>query len=424
VDADGRRDWFVRLLVVTFLNQALLAAVRPMVSYRAVALGAGALELGIVGAGFGFASLLLAIPLGRWTDRWGTFPVLAAGVALNTVSTASLLWIDSIAGLVVSQVLLGVGQLCVALASQTLVGGGRSRLSSDARFGAFTAVISIAQFVTPSGAGLLAGSDFSRHLMGADDAYGTSGVFLVSSAFGLVSLSLVLSLAHWTRRGPAGARAGRPPRRSRSAERAGRIPIRQVLGIEGMPQALVASALVFTSIDVITVYLPAYGEESGLSIEVVTLLLTARAGGSIAGRVLLIPLIALIGRRWTLILSVLVPAAALATFPLVHSEIVLFALAAVAGAGLGIGQPVTLAWAVQRTPPAAHGTAVALRIAAMRLSQGAIPPAVGAIAVGAGLGIVFPILSATLLVVAVTVATASFRGEDPESVEPVDDGVV
>ncbi len=420
VDADGRRDWFVRLLVVTFLIQALLAAVRPMVSYRAVALGGGALELGIVGAGFGFVSLLLAIPMGRWTDRWGTFPVLAAGAALNTVSTASLLWIDSIAGLFVSQVLLGVGQLCVAIASQTLVGGGRSRLSSDARFGAFTVVVSIAQFVTPSGAGLLAGSDFAHHLMGEVDAYGTSGVFLVSAAFGLISLGLVLSLARWNRRG-AGCRGRRRPKRGRSTERAERIPLRQVLGIEGMPQALVAGALVFTSIDVITIYLPAYGEESGLSIEFVTLLLTARAGGSIAGRVLLIPLIARFGRRWTLILSVLVPAAALATFPLVHSETVLFALATVAGAGLGIGQPVTLAWAVRSTPSAAHGTAVGLRIAAMRLSQGAIPPAVGAIAVGAGLGIVFPILSATLLVVAVTVATTSFRGEDPES---VDDGVV
>ena len=417
MDADGRRDWFVRLLVISFLNQALIAAVRPMVSYRAVALGAGAFELGIVGAGFGFASLLLAIPMGRWTDRWGTFPVLVAGAALNTVSTASLLWTDSIAGLVVSQVLLGVGQLCVAVASQTLVGGGRSRLSSDARFGAFTVVISIAQFVTPFGAGLLAGSHFAGHLMGADDVYGTSGVFIVSAVIGVVSLGIVLSLAHWNRRGEAGS----PTRRNRNAQRPKSIPLRQVLGIEGMPQALVASALVFTSIDVITVYLPAYGEESGLSIEFVTLLLTARAGGSIAGRVLLIPLIGIIGRRWTLIVSVLIPAAALAAFPLVHSEIALLTLAAVAGAGLGIGQPVTLAWAVQRTPPAAHGTAVGLRIAAMRLSQTAIPPVVGAIAVGAGLDIVFPIVSASLIVVAVTVATASFRGEDPD---PVDDGVV
>lgn len=406
MEADRRGDWFARLLVVTFFVQCLLAAVRPMVSYRAVALDGGALELGVVGASFGVVSLLLAIPMGRWTDRWGTFPVLIAGAALNTAATAWLLWIDSIAVLVASQALLGVGQLCVAVASQTLIGNGRSRLSRDARFGAFTVVVSAAQFVAPFGAGLLAGSGLARGWFGHDDVYGTSAVFLVATVLGAVSVLIVLGLATWRRR-------DRRPARPTAAPSSARVPLRQVASIPGMPQALVAAALVFTSIDVITVYLPAYGVEAGLSVETVALLLTARAGGSIVGRAVLVPLITRAGRRAVLIGSVLVPAGCLVAFPLFDSVVALVVLSAVAGAGLGLGQPVTLAWAVQQTPVAVHGTAVGLRLAAMRLAQTAIPPAVGAVAAVAGVAVIFPVLCAMLVLVAGTVATASFD-EPPE----------
>jgi MFS family permease len=402
MEADRRSDWFIRLLVVTLLVQCLLSAVRPMVSFRALALGAGSLELGALGAAFGLVSLLLAVPVGGWTDRWGTFPVLVLGVALNMVSSAALLWIRSIPGLIASQAVLGVGQLCVAVASQTLIAKGRSRLSYDTRFGLFTVTVSIAQFAAPLAAGVLAGSGLAERLPGRADAYGTSAVFVASTTVGILALGVMLSM---------GARRTQRSRRS-AAQRSRRAPIRQVLSIDGMPQAVVASAFVFTTVDVITVYLPAYGVEAGLSVETVALLLSVRAGGSIVGRALLIPLATRSDRRYLLGGSALLSAACLLAFPFVDVLGVLVALVGIAGAGLGVGQPMTMVWAVRQTPPSVRGAAVGLRIAAMRLGQSAIPPLIGAAAAVSSMVIIFLAMAAMLAGVAAAATSMPLDQED------------
>ena len=54
------------------------------------------------------------------------------------------------------------------------------------------------------------------------------------------------------------------------------------------------------------------------------------------------------------------------------------------GLGLGVGQPLTMAWLATSAPPGLRGRAMSLRLTGNRLGQVLIPSAVGAVAVGVG----------------------------------------
>src|SRR5690349_16963833 len=80
--ADGRPAWVAQVTLVTIVAAvAVMAAAmaRPMVTYRALGLGASPLEIGIVQAAYSVLPMLMAITLGRWVDRVGERRVLALG---------------------------------------------------------------------------------------------------------------------------------------------------------------------------------------------------------------------------------------------------------------------------------------------------------------------------------------------------------
>ena len=56
----------------------------------------------------------------------------------------------------------------------------------------------------------------------------------------------------------------------------------------------------------------------------------------------------------------------------------------VMGLGLGVGQPVTMAWLAESSPPGMRGRAMSLRLVGNRAGQLLIPSAVGLVAAGLG----------------------------------------
>jgi hypothetical protein len=71
------------------------------------------------------------------------------------------------------------------------------------------------------------------------------------------------------------------------------------------------------------------------------------------------------------------------------------------GAGLGIGQPMTMAWVASLAEPGARATAMSVRMIGNRLGQVALPAAAGGMAAVAGVG---GVLTATGLMVAIGIA--------------------
>ena len=68
----------------------------------------------------------------------------------------------------------------------------------------------------------------------------------------------------------------------------------------------------------------------------------------------------------------------------------------VAGLGLGVGQPLTMSWLAESTPPGLRGRAMSLRLTGNRAGQVVVPGAVGLLAAGLGTAGVLWLTAASL----------------------------
>ncbi|MEU0479794.1 MFS transporter [Streptosporangium sp. NPDC006013] len=131
-------------------TQMITFVLRPTMSYRALELDVPAAWLGILGASFAIAPLLLALPAGHITDRYGERRMALAGASLLTASSVAFLTLGhSIAGLVLAGVLLGTGHLGCVVAQQALVANSTARGRYDSAFGRYTFAASLGQALGP-----------------------------------------------------------------------------------------------------------------------------------------------------------------------------------------------------------------------------------------------------------------------------------
>jgi MFS family permease len=374
----GYRLW--PLLAHSVLIQATTFLLRPAGSYQALAIQAPASLLGLIGASFALVPVLLALPVGRLVNRLGERRLMLAG-SLVTVA-ASLVFLfgsGSITGLLLANAILGAGHLGCVISHQALVANGSAASRLDTMFGYYTFSASLGQAVGPLLISTLAGSAVQPE---------TARMFLAGT---VMSAALVL-LAGFTV--PAAAGHGRS---LAFGEDAGRIT--QLLRTPGLLQALATSAVIVSAVDLIVVYLPAFGAERGLGAGLVGVLLTVRALFSMASRVLLGRMSSAFGRTRLMVASILVSAAALGAVTIPMPVWGLFIVLAAMGLGLGIGQPLTISWLIEQTPPRQRGVALSLRLGGNRIGQLSVPSVMGLLAAGLGAA---GVLTATALAVAST----------------------
>lgn len=148
--------------------------------------------------------------------------------------------------------------------------------------------------------------------------------------------------------------------------------------------AIIVSGIVMAAVDITLIYLPALGREVGLSAAFVGWVLAVRAVASMAVRVVTSRVVRAVGRRGVLLTGIATSALALATIAFWPTHVVLLLGAVVLGAGLGVCQPVTMAAVADLAPPGQRGTAMTLRLLGNRLGVVVLPVSVGAVAASAG----------------------------------------
>ncbi len=141
---------------------------------------------------------------------------------------------------------------------------------------------------------------------------------------------------------------------------------------------------VLSATDILTAYLPVVGEHRSIAPATVGLLLSLRAAATIACRLVMTPLLRLLGRRALLTGSCLIAGLLCAAVALPVPVPVLAAVLAVLGFCLGVGQPLSMTTVVRAAPDAARSTALALRLTGNRLGQVAAPAGAGLIAGAVG----------------------------------------
>lgn len=371
-------DPYLLVLLAFLLGLLSVSISRLGTSYKVIEIGNSHFDVGLVAGAFGALAVFIAVPIGRAVDRFGErrFFLIGAGILLlsNVVAWAS----QSVAGLVVSQALLGLGQAGIALSTQTLAAHAPTALDADGRFAGVAMMQSISQLVGPLIGGAAIGTMAAPPLAGSGLAY------LLGSLCSLVAMGI-------------GLRTVRSSSRPRVDIFSTPVSILSILRGEGVAGALIASASVLVSIDILVAYLPVLGEERGMSPGFVGLLLAMRAGAGLLARPATTPLLHRFGRRGVLVGTLLLMALSMAAIPVSASPLLLLVALAVVGFGINLGAPLTASWMAAGVTPDAKGAALALRMSANRGAQIAVPALLGALASGAGTGALFLAMGAGLV---------------------------
>ncbi|MFC8145132.1 MFS transporter [Streptomyces paradoxus] len=393
----GNRGWLLRLVIAFGFAQGAVSMARPAVSYRALALGADERAIGVIAGVYALLPLFAAVPLGRRTDHGRCAPLLPAGVVLISGGCA----LSGVAGSLWTMALwsgvMGLGHLCFVIGSQSLVARQSAPHEQDRNFGHFTIGAALGQLVGPIAAGAL---------IGGEDMAGSSALALiVAGATAAVAFTSLWRIED---------------RRTVSTSRASkgdRVPVRGILRTRGVPAGIFISLAVLSATDILTAYLPVVGEHRGIAPSVIGILLSLRAAATIACRLVLTPLLRLLGRTLLLTVTCLLAALLCAGIALPVPVWGLGLLLVALGFCLGVGQPLSMTTVVQAAPDDARSTALALRLTGNRLGQVAAPAAAGLIAGVAGVAAPFVMLGVLLLLSSGVAVRSRREPEEPEEPE-------
>ena len=385
-------------LLAMGVAQTAVYLIRPTTSYRLLAYGEGAQEVGLVAASFALLPIFLAIPLGRMSDRRRA-PLLAIGCAVQTGGCLGLAFSATTLAIAAASAVIGLGHLALALGSQDVVARESHSDRHDHHFGLLTAGVSLGQLFGPLLAGALLGEN------GTPSAAATTRCLLVAT--GILVLATVCAAVAEGSRGSAPAR---------TASRRGSV--RSIVRTRGVPAGIFASIAVLAAADVFTAYMPVLGAENGIGPRAIGVLLALRAAASIAARVGIGATVQRLGRSRLIAVGAAAAAAALVGMTFTHDVRALAALSVLAGFGMGFGQPLSMTLVVQLVPEHAKSTALAVRLTGNRIGQVATPAAAGVAAGSTGAGSVFWLLGALLVVSALVVRQAA--PDRPEEADGVD----
>jgi MFS family permease len=350
------------LLAHSALTQVITFVLRPTTAYRAIELDVPTAWLGALTASFAVVPLVLAVPSGQATDRFGERRVMLAGAVLLLLSAVVLAsGRGGAAGLVAGSVVLGTGHLLSVVGQQAAVANTAGPGRFDTAFGHYTFAASLGQALGPA---LIT-------VAGGEGALpDTRPIFLVAAGIAVLLLACTVVL--------------RFPARERSGDAAETGGMGTLLRLPGLLRALTVSCVVLAAVDITLVYLPALGADRGLAAGTVGLLLTLRAAASMTSRFFLGRLVRLTGRRRLMLSSVALAAGTMAAVAVPMPVAGTAVLVVLLGLGLGVGQPLTMSWLAEMAPAGLRGRAMSLRLTGNRLGQVLIPSTVGLLAAGVG----------------------------------------
>ncbi|MFJ9587679.1 MFS transporter [Streptomyces acidicola] len=372
----GNRGWLLRLVIAFSFAQGAVSMARPAVSYRALALGADERAIGVIAGVYALLPLFAAVPLGRRTDHGRCAPLLPIGVVLISGGCVFSGLADSLLAMAAWSGVMGLGHLSFVIGAQSIVARQSAPHEQDRNFGHFTIGASLGQLIGPIAAGAL---------IGGGDMAGTSALaLLVAGAGAAVACTSLWRIERRTA----------PKSRTAAGER---VPVHRILRARGVPAGIFISLAVLSATDILTAYLPVVGEERGIAPSVIGLLLSLRAAATIACRLVMTPMLRLLGRTALLTVTCLLGAVLCAGIALPVPVWALAVILAALGFCLGVGQPLSMTTVVQAAPDGARSTALALRLTGNRLGQVAAPGAAGLIAGVAGVAAPFVMLGGLLL---------------------------
>lgn len=400
--APSSRRWQIALGVQAATGQAAWQGVRLMVAYAALQATGSPAFVGVIAAVFALSGFIVSIPSGRMIDRYGSARVALICSMVCIVGIVGALLFPSVVGMLIVAVLVGAAHVYVIVAQQGFV----ARVSTgnlDSAFGTLTAAVSVGQLIGPPVVTLAAA------------AWAVTNT-RPNTAVGLACCGLLLLIALPTYFALRSAEKRTPPVLAPTDKAAA---LGDVLRLPGMIRSLLVGAGVLVTVDLLAAFTPVWAVSQDIPAAVVGWLLALRALFTISSRFGVSRLVERFGRKILLLLAISLAAVALVLLPFANAWWAIPVMAMI-GLGLGLPQPLTLAWMSSLAPPHARGAVFGARMTVNRLAQVILPLLVATVAGPVGVFAVFwstaAILAGSAVLVGVTNAKALNDHASPDDV--------
>jgi MFS family permease len=353
----GQHQQAKLLYVIVFLATLAGLFVMPLVPVYATFLGASLGVVGLLDAAAFALPFFLAIPFGSFVDRFGPRTLISLGAAGFAISPLMVLLSETLAGLAMTQVLLGVSHLSLIVASQTLITSLASGRQQERYMGWYAMMISSAQMLGPLVGGSVA------------DALSFRAVFVLACLLPMIPLGLSRLLT------------GALVRTSDTHVRPNIGNVRSVLGVRGAQLAILSSCSILLAQRAYSTFFPVLLDNLGYSVSAIGLLLSLRALSSTLIRPFIPHVVSLFKTRsHTLFIVMTAIGGAIigAGFSYTIPWLMFFTL--LMGACGGISQPVSVLMMANAVADSERGFALGLRLMGNRLAQVTSPLVFGVVA--------------------------------------------
>jgi len=353
------------ITLLNVLNSIALRGSRVLMSLFAIALGAGAFEIGILIAVSLVFQLFLGIYAGRVTDRYGfRLPILFGSLGSGLAMVVPWIYPD-LTGLYASRALTGLSFIFFSIAIQNLAASLDGPEMRARNLSTYSLGGSISGMIAP----ILVG--FSIDHFGHAESY----LFLAC-------LAILPMLALFTFPQIVPRTQGRKPK-------AGQTNLLELMQIAPLRRTLLAGAIVFSGSDLLSFYVPIYGASIGLSASTIGFILGAYAAAQFVVRAVMPVLVARWGEERLLTLSLLAAGITFPLFPFFENPWGLTLIAFALGLGLGCGQPLSMMLTYNRSPDGRTGEVLGLRVTINKIVQIGVPLLFGFVGSAFGLITVF-----------------------------------
>ncbi len=355
----GRERWVLPFATLGFW--ACYTMIRPLLAPYATMIGASALMTGVVVAAQAVPGALFALPGGAIADRFGNRITTLLGAAVMATGGTVMAATTSVEALIGAQALVGAGGILMWVAIQRAVitpaGGDTARFARDRTIAANSLYVSGGLVAGP-----LVGGWTAEHF-----GYRTSFLVFALLAASLLPVALAMPGERATTSPP-----GSEPRRATTRDRAwslARTP--------GMAATLLASFVVLFLLEFRTSFHPLYLDDAGFSPGVIGVIIAVSAAFGVIARPALPHLSRRFGDPALLAICLVTGAVTVGAVAFTGSLPTIFALAAVSGVALGLGQPFLLALVANFTTREERGLGVGMRMVANRSAQWICPLILG-----------------------------------------------
>ena len=362
------------LLVLTALSGTAVRAGNMVLVLYALKLGSSAFVIGLLGALFALLPMLLSMPAGKLTDRYGARIVLLfcfVGSGLGLLVP----WVfPGFTAMFIAAALIGLA-LAMVVPLQNVMGLISTPETRARNFANFSLGMGLANLLGP-----LIGGFFV-------DLAGPATTCLYLS---LLNVAAIILLVVWGRRLPRVSAAARAKAKAATGS------VYAMLKISDVRRTVATSSLINVGRDLYQVYFPVYAHSIGVSASLTGIVLASNFGAELTVRLFLSRLLKKLREERLLAYSFFIGAVSLVLMPWFENVYVLILLSIMLGLGMGCGQPIITMLMYSYSPVGRTGEALGLRMTFIHLTKLIGPVVFGALGSALGLAAMFALNAAVM----------------------------